>query len=52
MVRDIECLARFLRNSAASLLVLDFKSMREEMLLMRLQLVFKLEPVDVKDEGR
>jgi hypothetical protein len=51
MGRDIGCFARFLKNSAASLLALDFKSVREELLLMRLQLVFKLEPVDVNDEG-
>lgn len=52
MARDIECVARFLKNSAADLLALDFKAMREELVLMRLQLVFKLEPVDVNDDGR
>lgn len=51
MSRDVACVARFLKNSAADLLTLDFRGVKEELLMMRLQLILKLEPVELDKEG-
>ena len=47
MSRDLGCVARFLKNSVADLMTLDFKGVRQEMVMMRLQIILKHEPVEL-----